>query len=394
VGALDLLRGLAIAAMIVVNNPGNWNSVYPQLSHAAWNGVTVADLIFPGFIFVMGVAMALSFASRARDAARARHLSRAVMIRAALLVLLGLILNLAASWPHPASMRIPGVLQRIGVTYLCAALIALGATPGQQWIAAAALLLSHWVILAAPLGLPGSGLLQPGHNVAAFLDRAIFGSHTLSAAGDPEGVLGILSSVATALLGVAAGRWLLVHNVRQDGSTRTARRADAVPQASSSKVADAPASARRPSMVLLAAAGTSAIAVAYVWSFAVPLNKSLWTPSFALLSAGVATLCLVLFVWLDGSRASRALAPLTWLGMNPLAIYFSSELLSNLLQRPGLSMNGSRLAPKDWFYWSVLVPRFHDLGGVRSSFAYALLYTLLWIGVAALMRWRGVRVRV
>src|SRR3954467_8217572 len=121
-GALDLLRGLAIAAMIVVNNPGNWNSVYPQLSHAAWNGVTVADLIFPGFIFVMGVAMALSFASRMRDAARARHLSRAVMTRAALLVLLGLILNLAASWPHPASMRIPGVLQRIGVTYLCAAL--------------------------------------------------------------------------------------------------------------------------------------------------------------------------------------------------------------------------------------------------------------------------------
>jgi predicted acyltransferase len=371
VGALDLLRGLAIAAMIVVNNPGNWNSVYPQLSHAAWNGVTVADLIFPGFIFVMGVAMALSFASRARDAARARHLSHSVMTRAALLVLLGLFLNLAASWPHPASMRIPGVLQRIGITYLCAALIALGATPRQQWFAAAALLLSHWIILAAPLGLPGSGSLQPGHNVAAFLDRALFGSHTLSAAGDPEGLLGVLSSVATALLGVAAGRWLLVHNVRQDGSAQ-----------------------RGPSMVPLAAAGASAIAAAYVWSFAVPLNKSLWTPSFALLSAGLATLCLALFVWLDRSRVRRALAPLTWLGMNPLAIYFSSELLSNLLQRPGLSMNGSRLAPKDWFYWSVLVPRFHDVGGVRSSCAYALLYTLLWIGVAAWMRWRGVRVRV
>jgi predicted acyltransferase len=371
VGALDLLRGLAIAAMIVVNNPGNWNSVYPQLSHAAWNGVTAADLIFPGFIFIMGVAMALSLTSRSADAVRANYLSRAVMTRAALLVLLGLILNLAAAWPHPAGMRIPGVLQRIGVTYACAAFITLYANPRQQWTVAAGLLLAHWAVLAAPLGLPGSGSLRPGQNVAAFLDRALFGSHTLTAAGDPEGLLGLLSSVATALLGVAAGRWLLTHVARQAGPERPAGR-----------------------LAPLIAAGVSAIGAAYLWSFTLPLNKALWSPSFALLSCGVATLCLVLFVRLDARRGAGALAPLMWLGTNPLAIYFSSELVSNLLQRPLFSVSGHGLAPKDWFYWSVLVPRFHDAGGPRSSLGYALLYTLLWVGVAGLMRWRGIRVRV
>jgi len=363
-GALDLLRGITVAGMIVVNNPGNWNSVFPQLTHAAWNGVTAADLIFPAFIFIMGVAMSLSLGS-SRRAGYWR-----ILKRAALLVLLGLVLNAASAWPHLDAIRIPGVLQRIGLTYLAAAVITVDATGTAQWAIAVALLMIHWLVLVVPFGA-ASGHLEPGRNIAAAIDRSLFGSHILSPTGDPEGALGLLSSIATALLGSGVGRSLRARSASGSGSGMA-----------------------RELMWKLALAGTCGIAVAWAWATVLPLNKALWTPSFAVLTSSVATLSLVGAMLLDQSPIRLALAPFLWLGTNPLAVYFLSELTTDLMQMPWLTGVAHYAAPKDWLFWGVLVPRVGDSGGAWSSLLYALLYSMMWIAVAGLMRWRGIRVRV
>lgn len=369
-GALDLLRGVTVAGMIVVNNPGNWSSVFPQLQHAPWHGVTAADLIFPAFIFIMGVAMSLALASSAAAGTRAQVYKR-IFKRAGLLVLLGLVLNAAAAWPHVGAMRIPGVLQRIGLTYLAAAVITLDATVTQQWMISSGLLIVHWGLLVIPFGGLASGHLEPGRNIAASIDRSLFGSHILSPAGDPEGALGLLSSIATALLGSAAGRWLLRARSSAGGGLPT-----------------------RELVWKLALAGTCGLVVALAWAAILPLNKSLWTPSFAVLTSGVATLCLVGAALLDQSPMRSALAPFFWLGTNPLAVYFLSELTTDLIQVPWFTVGGHHTAPKDWFFWGVLAPRVGDSGGAWSSVIYALLYALMWIGVAGMMRWRRIRFRV
>jgi predicted acyltransferase len=363
-GALDLLRGITVAGMIVVNNPGNWNSVFPQLTHAAWNGVTAADLIFPAFIFIMGVAMSLALGS-GRRAGYWR-----ILKRAALLVLLGLVLNAASAWPHLDAIRIPGVLQRIGLTYLAAAVITVDATGTAQWAIAVALLMIHWLVLVVPFGA-ASGHLEPGRNIAAAIDRSLFGSHILSPTGDPEGALGLLSSIATALLGSGVGRSLRARSASGSGSGMA-----------------------RELMWKLALAGTCGIAVAWAWATVLPLNKALWTPSFAVLTSSVATLSLVGAMLLEQSPIRLALAPFLWLGTNPLAVYFLSELTTDLMQMPWLTGVAHYAAPKDWLFWGVLVPRVGDSGGAWSSLLYALLYTMMWIAVAGLMRWRGIRVRV
>ena len=369
-GALDLLRGITVAGMIVVNNPGNWSSVFPQLTHAPWHGVTAADLIFPAFIFIMGVAMSLALVSRAVPGTRA-ELYRRILKRAGLLVLLGLVLNAAASWPHVEAMRIPGVLQRIGLTYLAAAVITVDATVTQQGMIAAALMMIHWAVLAIPFGGLASGHLEPGRNIAAAIDRSLFGSHLLSPAGDPEGALGLLSSVATALLGSTVGRWLLRTRTAADGPRLT-----------------------REQLWKLALAGAGGLVLAWAWAAILPLNKSLWTPSFAVLTSGVATLCLAGAALFDQSPMRSALAPFVWLGTNPLAVYFLSELTTDVIQIPWLSLGGHHTALKDWLFWWALAPRVGDNGGPLSSLIYALLYTGVWMGVAGMMRWRGVRFRV
>ena len=256
----------------------------------------------------MGVAMSFVLRPPA-SAGERRRIDAAIVRRAAVLIALGLVLSVAAAWPHPLSARIPGVLQRLGVTYLVAALIVVRTTPRQQGLLAALLLASHWGLLLV------GGSLAPATNLGARLDHRLFGTHLLTAAGDPEGALGTLSCVATALLGVGMGHWLR----RQLAAGRGAATV----------------------MAGMAATGLAAVMAGLLWSVWLPLNKALWT----------------------GARA---------------------------VQYP----RGRGMAPRDALFWNVLVPLVGDHGEPRSSLVYALAYLLLWIGVAGLMRWKGVRVRV
>jgi predicted acyltransferase len=357
--------------MIVVNNPGNWNSVFPQLTHAAWHGVTGADLIFPMFVFIMGVAMAFALSANDGTTVSRAQRYRRIARRAAVLVLLGLLLNVTAAWPHPGAMRIPGVLQRIGITYFAAAAIVVDTDVAQQITIACGLLLFHWAVLVIPI-VGSAGSLEPGRNIQASIDRALFGSHTLTPAGDPEGALGLLSCVATALLGVVVGRWVLRATAGADISRSRSRWL-------------------LPKLTLV---GLGTLGLALAWSDVLPLNKALWTPSFALLTGAVSMLSLVGAALVARPAVPRGLAPFAWLGTNPLVVYFLSELTTNVIQRPWLTIGARQVALKEWFFWSALAPRMGDNGGEWSSLVYALLYTGVWICVAGGLKLRRVRVSV
>jgi predicted acyltransferase len=361
--SLDAFRGMTIAAMIVVNNPGNWNAVFAPLTHADWHGCTLADVVFPFFIFILGAAMAFALGQRLDRGQDVRNVLARIGWRAAALVVLGLVLNAAAAYPAFSSMRIPGVLQRIGLVYLLAAVIAIYAKPWQRAIVVVALLLGHWAMLAL-VPLPGVlGAYGQQHNVAGVIDQAVFGRHILTRTGDPEGILGTLPAVGTALLGLFAGARL-----RRPASPGSSDRS-------------------------LVAAGLALLAVGLVWGRILPVNKSLWTGSFVAVTSGLAALLLAVFHQLiDAGGHRRWARPFLWLGFNPLAVYFLSELVGHVLDLPWLRIDGRATSPRTWIYWDAMRPLLSTrLSEEAMSLTYAVLVTVFWTGVAGFLyhrRWR------
>jgi predicted acyltransferase len=391
--SLDAFRGMTIAAMIVVNNPGSWNAVFAPLTHADWNGCTLADLVFPFFIFIMGVALAFALGRRVDRGQDVHNLLARIGGRAAALVVLGLVLNAAAAYPAFSSMRIPGVLQRIGLVYLLAAVIAIYARPWQQAIAVVTLLLGHWAVLGL-VPLPGVlAAYDQQHNVAGVIDQAVFGTHILTRTGDPEGILGTLPAVGTALLGLFAGARL-----RREQSAGE-------PGGPGSPVSpNSPGSPGSPGPRgrWLVTAGLALLAIGLVWGRILPVNKSLWTGSFVAVTAGLAALLLAVFhrlIDFDAHRAHRGhpghrlwARPFTWLGFNPLAIYFLSELVGHVLDLPWLRIDGKTTSPRTWIYWDAMRPLLSTrLSEEAMSLTYAVLVTVFWTGVAGFLyhrRWR------
>jgi hypothetical protein len=185
--------------MILVNNPGNWSSVFESLTHADWNGCTLADLVFPFFIFILGAAMPFAFGRRIERGHQRRDLYLRIARRSASLIALGLILNVIAAAPAVIALRMPGVLQRIGIVYLLAAPIVINARPAWRAVTLAVLVIGHWALLLVSLGGAPAGLAQ-AHNLAGFIDQAAFGRHILTPTGDPEGILGTLPAIGSAVV--------------------------------------------------------------------------------------------------------------------------------------------------------------------------------------------------
>lgn len=338
--SLDALRGCTVAAMLLVNDPGDWDHVYWPLDHAAWNGCTLTDLIFPFFLFVVGVSVALAILPRLERGSASAGLTRAAMWRAARIVLLGLAINALAAWLLPGrDMRIPGVLQRIGVCFAAVALFAIYTRPRTQWSVIALLLLGYWGLLE--LG----GSLAPWSNIVSRTDSALFGHYVwsidpVSGRGhDPEGLLSTLPALATTLLGLRAGCWL-----------------------------------RRERLKALLVGGLLSLGLGALWSLWLPFNKNLWTPSFALWTAGWATLALLAFHWLVERRGWPPLG--RRFGVNAIAAYAGSELMQIVL--PGLGQaTWYRSLFADW-----MTPRF---GPYVSSLAFAVVFVAVWWGVVYVM---------
>jgi predicted acyltransferase len=345
--SLDVVRGISVAAMILVNNPGDWNAVFPPLLHSDWNGWTFADVVFPFFVFVMGCAMPFAFARREAEHAGQWRARVRVLRRAAILFGLGLVLNLVVAFPNIAGIRIPGVLQRLGLAYAGAALIVRSSGAVTQAAIAAALLVAHWMAMTLlPFGLTRD------HNLAGFVDAHVFRSHTLLPGFDPEGLLGTAPTIATALLGALAGQWLR----RQPDHRRQ--------------------------IAGLLAGAIAAIAVGLAWSYVWPINKQLWTGSYALVMSGGAALTLAVCLYVVDVRRVRGWAlPFLALGANPLAIYFGSEFVGHLLDRR-----------KHVIYWGLFAPL--TGGGEGASLLFAVTYVACWLAVAVALYRRHIHLRV
>jgi predicted acyltransferase len=351
--------------MILVNNPGNWSSVFESLTHANWDGCTLADLVFPFFIFILGAAMPFAFGRRIERGHQGRDLYVRIARRSAWLIALGLVLNMVAAFPSVTSLRIPGVLQRIGLVYLVTAPMVIRVRPAWRAVTVVVLLLGHWALLTlVPFGGGAAGLAQ-SHNLSGFIDKAMFGRHILTATGDPEGILGTIPAVGGALLGSLAGEWL-----RRD-------------QSPSARVGG------------LVGSGVAVLVAGIVWAYVLPLNKSLWTGSFVLFTGGVAALILAAcYVLLDVRDNHWWAGPFLWLGFNPLAIYFLAELVGHTLDQSWMRLAGQSTTPRTWLFFDLLQPALPGIGDEWISLLFALLTVALWIAVAGVLYRRGVRIQV
>jgi len=367
--SVDALRGLTVAAMVLVNNPGTWSAVYGPLQHAAWHGWTPTDMVFPFFLFVVGVSIALALGPALERGTSG--LPVRVLRRAAVIFALGLLLHALPFFPL-ATLRIPGVLQRIAVCYLLAALL-VGATRGArgwrvQAVTAGALLVGYWLLMTK-VAAPGqeAGDLSPDGNLAGYVDRLVLGSRHIWQATrvyDPEGILSTLPATATTLLGVLAGHWL---------------RAGQVTGRAGAQIVGG-----------LAAGGLAAAALGWLWGLSFPVNKPLWTSSYALLMAGLAALVLAACHWVIEVRGRRGwAAPFALLGVHALTLFFLSSLMAKLLFIVRVGAGGPRL--QTWLFQHVFTPW---ASPVDASLAYALAYVLLWWALMWALDRSGLRLRV
>jgi predicted acyltransferase len=369
--SLDVFRGLTIAGMILVNNPGSWSRVYWPLEHAPWHGWTPTDLIFPFFLFIVGVAMTFSFASRAERGVTRASLAGHVLRRSAIIFALGLFLN---GFPYfrLATLRIPGVLQRIAVCYLFAGLIVLAAgrrrggaerreraSAPVLWVVVL-LLVGYWALMSfAPVPGYGVGRLDPDGNLAAYLDRRFMSGHlwSQSRTWDPEGILSTLPAIATTLIGALVGEWL------------RSKRAPRLKAAG------------------LLAMGAAGLVLGELLHPFFPINKNLWTSTYVIFTGGFAMVLLGLCYWLvDIQGYRRWAAPFLVFGTNSIAAFTLSTWLAKCsivfkVMRPGspAGIGTSRLVTWHGYVYNRF---FAPLASpANASLLFALAYVLLWLGL-------------
>jgi predicted acyltransferase len=356
--SLDVLRGLTVAGMVIVNNPGDWSTVYWPLLHAEWDGWTPTDLIFPFFLFIVGTSIGLG-TLRLRSGQARQATAATILRRGAIIWGLGLFL---AAFPffHLSAVRVTGVLARIAWCYVPTALLARAVVShaGRRRIVrttVVALLSLYWVLLAA-VPFPGgfAGDLSPEGNIGAWLDRTIFGAHLWkSGRWDPEGLLSTMPAIATTMIGLIAG-WF----VAETDSPRAIVRG-------------------------LLTWGLIGVLLGLVTSMWLPINKNLWTSSYVLFTGGLAAACLAVCYWLCDVREStvmrRVTEPFVALGRNAILLFVLSGLLAKTLiylkwPDPTVSLGG-------WIYLTAFLP-------IASPYNASLLYAIANLALLfALLAW-------
>jgi predicted acyltransferase len=369
--ALDVFRGATVAAMLLVNNPGTWSAIYPPLTHAPWHGWTPTDLIFPFFLFIVGVTTHLSRERRRAGGDSERELVWQVLRRGSLIVLFGLLLSAFPFFPleRITGMRFPGVLQRIGVAYMIGALLTRRTTVRQQALLLALLLYGYWFAMTL-IPVPGRGigallLDDPSASLAAWLDRAVFGSHLWrsSRTWDPEGLLSTIPAVGTVVLGAMAGRWL---SHQQDLSRR---------------------------LVGLYAVGSILMVAGLMWHWSFPINKNLWTSSYVIFTGGMAAVALATCLWIvDDRRIRWWTTPFVVFGVNPMIAFLGTGMMARLMGSVIMVPYEGAPVPLqrviyDRLYASWLEPR-------DASLAYAVTFVLVWAGILSVLHRRNILFKV
>lgn len=393
--ALDVFRGLTIAGMLLVNDPGSWSHIYDPLEHAAWHGWTPTDLIFPFFLFIVGVTTHLSITARRARGDDDRAIRRQILRRGALIFLLGVLLNwfpffqwgTIAGNPSPSFLdrilerleilRIMGVLQRIGIAYTAAAFLTLRTSVKQQVAILAVLLFGYWFAMTL-LPVPDTGILgalaintKSGH-LAAWIDRLVFdwrayglGNHLWvgSVTWDPEGLLSTLPAIGTTMLGVMAGRWI------------------AHPRPLAERLNG------------LFASGALGMMVGLMWNWSFPINKSIWTSSYVVFTGGMACVALATIMWIVDVHGWRRWTRFFVIyGMNPIVAFVGSGILARLLYSIlKVDYNGQRVSVVEAIYRTFVS---WGLEPVNASLAFALSFVLLWFGILWVLHRRNIFLKV
>lgn len=360
--SLDAFRGLTIAGMILVNNPGSWAYVYPPLGHAPWHGWTPTDLIFPYFLFILGVAIPFAFQGKLAEGAGRSDMLLRVARRSLILIGLGLLMRAVPDFDL-AEMRWAGVLQRIGFVYFAAAASYVLLTQRGRWIAAAALLFGYWALMTLiPVPAFGAGDLSPDGNLAAYLDRLLMGGHLWQGTWDPEGVLSTMPAIGTSLLGIFTGEWL-----------RSGR--------------------NRPELTKgMLLAGALLIVTGIAWGVVFPINKNLWTSSYVLFTAGTALLLFGIMYWAIDVRRWRGpwLVPLVVYGMNSIAVYVASGMVTKTMVRVRVGGDGGT-SLYGWIYENVFRSWAGDYNG---SLSFAVSYVILWLALMWILHRRRIYIKI
>lgn len=364
--SLDFFRGLTVAGMTLVNNPGDWGHIYAPLEHAPWNGWTPTDLVFPFFLFIVGVSITFALDSARLTPDRHGDAIRKIVRRSLTLFGLGLFLNLFPSFNF-ATVRVMGVLQRIALVYLFTSLIFVKTTPRQQGWIMAGLLIGYWLLMTV-VPVPGAGAanLEPASNLSAWLDRVVLGVHNYkpTRVWDPEGLLSTVPAIGTGLFGVLTGTWL-----------RSNR----------------PAGER---MAWLFTVGVLTVLAAYVWDAFFPINKQLWTSSYVLLAAGLAMVGLSTCYWLiDVQGRRRGTGFFVAFGVNAITVFFLSGLIPRIMNLIHITRpDGTDVGLKQWLYDSFIVPLFTN--PLNASLAGALTFVLIWAVIAGWMYRKNIIIKV
>jgi predicted acyltransferase len=317
--SVDFLRGLTVAFMIFVNSPGSWDYVFPWFAHSKWNGCTPTDLVFPFFLFIVGLSVCLSL-SPVKSKPITASLIIKIIKRAAILFLIGVLLN-GFPYYHLDTLRIPGVLQRIAIVFLVCAFVFLYTSTRFQIGLILALLLGYWGIMTC-IPVPGTGMstLEPGTNLAAWVDHVVLNNHVWAQTKpwDPEGVLSTLPSIASGLIGLITGTLM---RVSEDEQRKTIR---------------------------LFIAANLLLLLGVVWNEFFPLNKSLWTSSYVLFTSGIALHGLALSYWtIDVLNYKAFTKPFIVFGSNAITAYIISEIVEACLYLIPVSHD---VSVKSWLY--------------------------------------------
>ena len=440
--SLDVFRGMTIAAMVLVNNPGTWSHIYDPLEHASWHGLTPTDWIFPFFLFIVGTAIPIALGKRIEEGVTGKVyykiVSRALMIFALGLsmsvipffqfaatdapdslkmliwlamtggllflllrnfkiagVLIGLSivgiigLNLGGYNVVPynlGTMRIPGVLQRIAVCYLIVSIIFLHTSWKQQLGIAGFLLLGYWLIMTV-IPVPGCEVTtidDKACNLAAWLDRTIFTEdHIWRSAKvfDPEGILSTIPAIVTTISGVLTGTWLIHRDNVHSNVDETDGQSPATVYSSLNRVSG------------LFFFGVMILAVGYIWNSYFPMNKALWTSSYVLVTSGLALLCLSSCYWLIDIKGYKAWAkPFVIFGMNALPLFVFSGIFARMIGAYRVTgADGQPVAIQKWIFDNIFMSVAQP---IDASLMYAISFILLWLFLMWLLYRKNIYIKV
>jgi predicted acyltransferase len=371
--SLDAFRGITILGMIMVNNPGTWSAMYSPLRHADWHGWTPTDLIFPFFLFIVGVAIVFANSGKLSKGVAKSELVKSAFKRSLILFGLGLIM---AAYPvfqlDPEfgfrqgldKLRIMGVLQRIAICYFLATVIFLYFKPKLQYIWLFGLAFGYWLAMTfIPVPGFGAGLFDDKvNNLAAYIDRAILGEHLWVGTGrqwDPEGLLSTIPAISTTLIGVWAGQIL------RDKSFDETR-----------KVAE------------LMVIGSILIVIGYIWDWHFPINKPIWSSSYALFTGGQGMVGLALCYWFVDVKGYKSWTqPFVVYGVNAITVFFMSGIIARTM---GLFQVGD-VTFQRWVFLT-----FFDswLSTINASFAYSLVWVFIWYLILLVMYRRNIIIKV